>query len=137
MRILLVTVHTVKRKTSHDARLVAAMQRHDVTHLLTFNRQDFLRFTEITTVTPPEVLSGVVPALTIESGESLMNIICRQFRQEEFPYVQSPSNQWYKQIPRSRLHQRCLTPDASRIQTKLTCVEATLPSFLNTLHIVL
>jgi predicted nucleic acid-binding protein len=37
----LVTVFDVKGKMAHDARLVAAMQRHDVTHLLTFNQQDF------------------------------------------------------------------------------------------------
>ena len=59
----LVTVHEVKGKTSHDARLVAAMQRHEVAHLLTINRQDFLRFTRITTVTPHDILSGVVPAI--------------------------------------------------------------------------
>ena len=63
----LVTVHDVKGKTSHDARLVAAMQRHDVTHLLTFNRQDFLQFTGITTVTPHGVTSGNVPTPTNES----------------------------------------------------------------------
>ena len=66
----LVTVHSVKGKTSHDARLVAAMERHDVAHLLTFNRQDFLRFTRVTTVTPHDILSGVLSAILGPSDEA-------------------------------------------------------------------
>ena len=66
----LVAVHEVKGKTSHDARLVAAMQRHEVAHLLTFNRQDFLRFTRITTVTPHDILSGVLSAQASQSDKS-------------------------------------------------------------------
>lgn len=36
----------------HDARLVAAMLVHGVTHILTFNTTDFARYTEITAVHP-------------------------------------------------------------------------------------
>lgn len=41
---LLVIQHAVQRKSAHDARLVAAMQRHGITRLLTFNPSDFARF---------------------------------------------------------------------------------------------
>lgn len=51
----LVTQHDVKGKTAHDARLVAAMLRHGLTHLLTFDVSDFKRFIEITVITPSEV----------------------------------------------------------------------------------
>lgn len=51
----LVTRHEVKGKNAHDARLVAAMLHHRLTHLLTFNESDFKRFTEITVLTPREV----------------------------------------------------------------------------------
>lgn len=51
----LVTSPQVHGKTAHDARLVAAMVIHNLTHLLTFNTQDFQRFTEITVVDRVEV----------------------------------------------------------------------------------
>ena len=51
----LVTLHEVKGKNAHDARLVAAMLRHRLTHLLTFNDSDFRRFTEIAVLRPREV----------------------------------------------------------------------------------
>ena len=41
----------------HDARLVAAMLVHGLTHILTFNIRDFARYTEITAVNPTEVTS--------------------------------------------------------------------------------
>jgi predicted nucleic acid-binding protein len=47
--------HRVSGKQVHDARLVAAMLVHDVTHLLTFNTDDFKRFSEITVVNPQNV----------------------------------------------------------------------------------
>ena len=50
----LVTRHDVKGKKTHDARLVAAMLRHGLTHLLTFNGDDFKRFTDISVLTPNE-----------------------------------------------------------------------------------
>jgi hypothetical protein len=58
----LLSSNDVKGKNTHDARLVAAMLRHGVTHLLTFNQPDFVRFSEITAVTPHEIVSGQVPA---------------------------------------------------------------------------
>lgn len=51
------TTHAVSGKNAHDARLVAAMLAHGLTHLLTFNDADFQRFTGITTVTPAAVLA--------------------------------------------------------------------------------
>jgi predicted nucleic acid-binding protein len=51
----LVLQHQVSGKQAHDARLVAAMKVHNLTHLLTFNLADFKRFTGITVVSPSEV----------------------------------------------------------------------------------
>lgn len=48
----LVTTHAVLGKSAHDARLVAAMQEHGVSHLLTFNVAHFQRFPGITIFTP-------------------------------------------------------------------------------------
>ena len=39
----------------HDARLVAVMLTHGVSHLLTFNTDDFKRFTAITLVHPQDI----------------------------------------------------------------------------------
>lgn len=54
----LVTAHSVLGKNAHDARLVAAMLVHGVTHLLTFNDADFRRFPGITVLTPAAVLAS-------------------------------------------------------------------------------
>jgi predicted nucleic acid-binding protein len=54
----LVRHYDVKGKVSHDARLVAAMLRHGVSHMLTFNAVHFARFAEVTVVTPANVLVG-------------------------------------------------------------------------------
>lgn len=51
----LVIQHQVTGKPTHDARLVAAMKVHSVTHLLTFNTSDFKRFTTITAVNPSTI----------------------------------------------------------------------------------
>lgn len=51
----LVRQHKVLGKQVYDARLVAAMIVHDVTHLLTFNTTDFKRFTTITAVNPQSI----------------------------------------------------------------------------------
>jgi predicted nucleic acid-binding protein len=48
----LVLAHSVSGVKVHDARLVAAMSVHGVTHLLTLNPEDFKRYTHITTVHP-------------------------------------------------------------------------------------
>lgn len=50
----LVVKYKVKGKTSHDARLVAAMQTHGISHLLTFNVGDFKRYQDIITVVAPQ-----------------------------------------------------------------------------------
>jgi predicted nucleic acid-binding protein len=39
-------------KVAHDARLVAAMRTHGVTHLLTFNGADFARYPGLTVLDP-------------------------------------------------------------------------------------
>ena len=56
----LVRTYSVAGVGAHDARIVAAMKAHTVTHLITFNADDFKRFnkTEITVVTPAGVLSA-------------------------------------------------------------------------------
>lgn len=54
----LVVKHKCQGKVAHDTRLVAAMVRHQITHLLTFNVDDFARFDEITAVTPTAVVTG-------------------------------------------------------------------------------
>lgn len=51
----LVVKHQVQGKQAHDARLVAAMLVHNITHLLTFNSADFKRYNEITVVDPASV----------------------------------------------------------------------------------
>ena len=40
----LVRQYNAKGKSAHDARLIAAMKRHNLTHLLTFNDADFQRY---------------------------------------------------------------------------------------------
>lgn len=54
----LVTKHGVRGKNAHDARLVAAMQRHGLTQVLTFNVVDFSRYTEIEAISPTDHLGG-------------------------------------------------------------------------------
>lgn len=51
----LVSLHSVRGKKTHDARLVAAMQAHGVENLLTFNTGDFAGFEEIKAVHPRKV----------------------------------------------------------------------------------
>lgn len=46
----LVVTHSVMGVNVHDARLVAAMLVHGLTHILTFNISDFARYSEITAV---------------------------------------------------------------------------------------
>jgi predicted nucleic acid-binding protein len=58
----LVTTHGVTGLRPYDARLVAAIQVHGVTHLLTFNVEDFRRYPEITVVHLDEVQPPVEPA---------------------------------------------------------------------------
>jgi predicted nucleic acid-binding protein len=53
----LVTGTPILGKNAHDARLVAAMSVHGLTHLLTFNIQDFRQYPGITVVTPADILT--------------------------------------------------------------------------------
>ncbi|OKH37278.1 twitching motility protein PilT [[Phormidium ambiguum] IAM M-71] len=48
----LVSTYQVKGVNVHDARLVAAMLVHGITHILTFNVEDFRRYAEINPVNP-------------------------------------------------------------------------------------
>lgn len=51
----LVTQHSVRGRDAHDTRIVATMNVHNITHLLTFNTDDFKRFPGITVISPSEV----------------------------------------------------------------------------------
>jgi predicted nucleic acid-binding protein len=53
----LVTTCRVSGKTTHDARLVAAMLANGISKILTFNVQDFVRFPEIEVLHPEAVTS--------------------------------------------------------------------------------
>src|SRR5882724_5241738 len=51
----LVNKHSVVGKQAHDTRLVALMEAHGLTHLLTLNPKDFARFSGVTCVEPASV----------------------------------------------------------------------------------
>jgi predicted nucleic acid-binding protein len=51
----LVIKYQVKGKQAHDTRLVAAMIVHQISHLLTFNTDDFKRFSEIEAIDPRDI----------------------------------------------------------------------------------
>jgi predicted nucleic acid-binding protein len=51
----IVVKYRVSGKSAHDARLVAAMMVHGIGEILTFNVQDFARYTEITVLDPANV----------------------------------------------------------------------------------
>ena len=53
----IVAQHKVSGKTAHDARIVAAMQVHGIMNILTLNPNDFKRYTNISAVTPQEILA--------------------------------------------------------------------------------
>ncbi len=48
----LVSRYQIRGVNVHDARLVAAMQVHGLTHILTFNARDFTRYAGISVVEP-------------------------------------------------------------------------------------
>jgi predicted nucleic acid-binding protein len=52
----LVTSHGIVGSRAHDVRLVAAMLTHGITHILTFNVDDFRRFEGIIVVHPRDVV---------------------------------------------------------------------------------
>jgi predicted nucleic acid-binding protein len=51
----LVTTYQIQGKRVHDARLIAVMLAHSVTHLLTFNPDDFRNINDIVIVHPQAV----------------------------------------------------------------------------------
>lgn len=51
----LVVASAVMGKNAHDTRLVAAMLRHDIKSILTFNSADFKRFVQIEAIHPGDV----------------------------------------------------------------------------------
>lgn len=53
----LVTDRQITGRRVHDVRLVAVMLTHEVTHLLTFNGDDFRAFDEIVVIAPAEVVA--------------------------------------------------------------------------------
>ena len=57
----LVAAFAVSGKKAHDARLVAAMSVHGVSHLLTFNIADFARYPAVTVLDPSAVAAGPSP----------------------------------------------------------------------------
>lgn len=56
----LVVSYSVRGKQAHDARLAAAIQRHVISHLLTFNTIDFQRYPFLIAASPFDVLSGTI-----------------------------------------------------------------------------
>jgi predicted nucleic acid-binding protein len=54
----LVIQHKVSGKPAHDARLVAAMQVHGLTAILTFDKSRFSRYPSIQVVHPAEIAVG-------------------------------------------------------------------------------
>ena len=60
----------VNGKLGHDAHLVAGMLANGITEILTFNDQDFIRFTGITTVNPKNVVV-MSPPSDSSSSQSL------------------------------------------------------------------
>lgn len=52
----LVTTHGVMGKRTHDLRLIAVMKTHGITHLLTFNPDDFPKTPDLTIVHPSELV---------------------------------------------------------------------------------
>ena len=49
---VLVSLHACHGKVAHDARYVAAMKTHGITHLVSFNSADFARYPGITVIDP-------------------------------------------------------------------------------------
>ncbi len=51
----LIVKYKVSGKTTHDARIAAAMTVHKIENILTLNPNDFKRFTEITAIRPQDI----------------------------------------------------------------------------------
>lgn len=63
----LIVNHAVQGRQVHDARLVALMQAHGITHILTLNGSDFTRYTGITPIDPAGIAPPQPPPLTTPS----------------------------------------------------------------------
>ena len=57
----LVVAHGCRGKAAHDARYVAALRGHGLTHFLTFNVADFTRFPGVTVLDPAAVAAPPSP----------------------------------------------------------------------------
>ncbi|NCQ97850.1 MAG: type II toxin-antitoxin system VapC family toxin [Microcystis aeruginosa L211-101] len=53
----LVTDYNIKGKRTHDIRLLAVMKAHSITHLLTFNPDDFVPLPNIIILQPQDLLN--------------------------------------------------------------------------------
>lgn len=53
----LVTDYHIKGKRTHDIRLLAVMKTHQITHLLTFNPNDFIQLPQITIIQPQDLIN--------------------------------------------------------------------------------
>jgi predicted nucleic acid-binding protein len=53
----LVATNNIVGKRAHDVRITAAMLTHGITHLLTFNTQDFIQVPGITVAAPQSVMA--------------------------------------------------------------------------------
>ncbi|MCA2668632.1 MAG: type II toxin-antitoxin system VapC family toxin [Microcystis sp. M114S2] len=53
----LVTIYNIKGKRTHDIRLLAVMKASKITHLLTFNPDDFIPVPNITIVHPQDFIN--------------------------------------------------------------------------------
>jgi predicted nucleic acid-binding protein len=65
MRVLVdtnVILRSTQPKNQCYPASVAAMERHGVMHLLTFNKSDFARFPSIAALSPDDIISGILPA---------------------------------------------------------------------------
>jgi hypothetical protein len=58
----LVMQHQITGKSVHDARIAAQCIVWSISHLITLNPHDFLRFRELTLVTPAEALASIPAA---------------------------------------------------------------------------
>lgn len=54
----LVTHSQIKGKRTHDAQLIAVMLAHGITHLLTFNPDDFVITSSITIIQPQDLIES-------------------------------------------------------------------------------
>lgn len=57
----LIVTHSVLGKQVHDARLVAMMHAHGITHILTLNGADFTRYPGVTALDPAAVAAPPTP----------------------------------------------------------------------------